>query len=237
MWERKEMEILAVNQVAKNFDKVGILELSYAVTVANEGRDQVFKYKFCKKVASKIAMIDPEDKHDLSFRCMLISMFNINNSEHFGAEWWDVLISLANQLSNESRKWLSLNEIYSAMVIVTRKNITSDTFVNTILGDLVEQLGNGAPRYEDLYDLITVLYASKLQLSQLIGVMLDYYVQKGYDEDELALLGPAKACKLFKAIWESSPGYSTAHSDLFLGYWLNYISNHFENEEFTKIQA
>lgn len=90
------MQILAVNQVSKNFDNgmnkinllviASLLDLSFAFSISARSNDQVFRHKFAKKVTAKISLIDIANTPTLSLRCILSIMSNLQQSTYVGQE-------------------------------------------------------------------------------------------------------------------------------------------------------
>lgn len=232
--ELREIEILAVNQVNKNFDKAKLIDLAFAFKIAAEGKDQVFKYKFSKKVASRIALIDVDRHPKLSLRCLLHIVSCFSSSGYVGQEAWNVIQQLIHRHANDSRLPLSFEEIETFILLAFEAKILSPILLDTLLKDLLIAVEGSKLNYTQLYDIIYLLYATKTPVPYLINILLDYYVQRGYDEDELSLLGNSKACKFLKAVSEMQPNPRTQFSDLFLEASYKFIKKH--HNDFTTMQ-
>lgn len=232
--EKKEISILTVNQVNMNFDNARIIDLAFAAMVASQGKDQVFKHKFLKKIASKLAIIDTENPPKVSFRCLLQLMAVLAPSSEIGNESWNTIVKLCDMNINKSRQTLDKEEIISLLQIMFSRQSGTNTMLDAVFKDLSAIIESGKLDYNDIYEIIITLYSHKINAISLVEVIMEYYVQKGYDEDELSLLGNAKACKFLKAISEMHHSPSTQFSGLFMEACFNFIKNNYQ--EFTTMQ-
>ena len=143
-------------------------------------------------------------------------------------------MKLANKHCDDDRIILDLNEIKSMFVSLIGKNLFSDSVINALLNDFVSHFENSGVDYEDFYDFSILFYGSKIRMPEVIEQMVEYYVNQGFDDDELSQLGSSRSCKLLKAISEMHPTMNTNHSHLFFRSCLNYIKHNYKS--FTTMQ-
>lgn len=199
----------------KSFDKAGLLDLSFAIGFATEGDDQIFRFKFSKRVASKVAMIDVKKPSQLSLRCIIHVMTFFSRSSYIGQECWQVISKLLDKHCQEARFPLKLHEIKILLTMMTNYEIVSQAVVSSVFNDIINLMESSRLSYTDIYDLIVLIFSINLKVPKAIDIFIDYYVQKGYDEDELKLLGNTKACKLLKAFEKLNPNSTSRYNPMF----------------------
>jgi hypothetical protein len=232
--EATEFKILIVNQINKNFNTATLSELAFAYAVAAEGKDKIFKHKFCKKVSSKIAMSDIEDFKNLSFRCILNVIRYFAPYTIAGEECWSLFGRLLDKYADNPRMTLDFNEIILSLEIITKHNILTQNIFRALINDLAILMESRQLNYKDIYLLVYILHSLKLSIPELMDSVVEYYIDRGYDEEELNLLGISSSCKFLKAISELCPNMTTTCKDLFNDACIEFIKQNYKN--FTVLQ-
>lgn len=119
--ERKELGVLLVNQVCKSFESASLLALAQAFEISQQGQDEIFKYKFSKRIATKISLINVQEYPDISMRSLLYAMQQFNDSPYIGPDCWEVLFKLCIKHIKESRLPFNFNEVYTFLAILNRR--------------------------------------------------------------------------------------------------------------------
>lgn len=233
--EEREMNILVVNQVAKNFNQATVLDLGYAFEIAMEGRDQIFKHKFCQKVSSRIAQIDVDTYPKQSLRWILNTVFKLGRSGYVGQEWWENIIKLINKHLEEERVLFTFDELQATLSSFFHSDLPIDSLINSLLGDFLQQLDTEDFTYEQFFDFIIIFYGLRINAPELYDEMINAYIEKGYDEDEFSKIGNSKAWKIFKALSELYPNMTSQNCQLFLRFCLKFINENYT--DFTTMQT
>ena len=198
------------------------------------GKDQVFKYKFSKEVAARVAKLEIEKVPAMSIRWVIQIMNSFASSNYIGQECWQVISKLIEKHSKDGRFPLRVEEIKLFLSVCVSRSILNHTSMSLIWADIINLMEGSRLTYNDIYDLITTLYSHKVEAPKVIDLMIDYYVQRGYDDDELKLLGNSKAWKLLKAISTLNPDSPSKFNGIFCDAWFDYVNKSYKN--FTSLQ-
>lgn len=232
--EQKEISILAVNQVAKNFNQASILDLAFAYEIASKGQDQIFKHRFCKKVASKLAQVDAEAMPMLSLRCIINVLMLLGESGYAGRECLENVVQIANKHCDIDRLPFSLEELSGTFVFILDRQLDGHALLSSLIIDFVEAVHGEDFNEEYFFEFILIFYGLKIQNAEVYNHMIEAYISHGFDEDELVKLGNSTACKVLKAFSFLYPSMSDKNNVLFLRQCLEFIKSKYE--EMTLMQ-
>lgn len=151
-----------------------------------------------------------------------------------GDECWTVFGKLLDKHANNPRMPLNLIEILISLEIITKRSIMTQNIMNALMEDLGILFEGGHLDYKDIYVLVYALYSLKLQIPELMNSIIQYYVERGYDEEELGILGNSSSCKFLKAISELCPNMTTTFKDLFNEACIEFIKKNYN--DFTVMQ-
>jgi hypothetical protein len=110
----------------------------------------------------------------------------------------------------------SVSEITQFLSILNDTKNLSNSIIEVLVQDLLISIEAGKLSYTEIYEILVLFYGTKLHINEVTDMILNYYIQKGYDEDELLLLGHSKACKLLKAISEIQTNPTSQFSGIFI---------------------
>ena len=129
---------------------------------------------------------------------------------------------------------MSTGEILRLIDLIYKQNIVSEALMDELINDLLANFETSKLNYNDIYNLVSVLYVNKINIPELYNSIAEYYVVKGYDDDEFALMGNSNSCKFFKAISESCPNLTSDFSHMFNDSAFKFIKDNYR--KFTTIQ-